>query len=129
MNTPSSRKQAAYQRGVDAEAIAAQHLRGQGLEVLALRHRNAGGEIDVLARNDDTLIVVEVKARKAHEEGLYSVTPAKQKRLIRATEALLAEGEKFAGLGDLARFNIRFDVIVIVPGKTPLHLPNAFYVE
>lgn len=124
-----SRKQKAYQLGMDAELLAAQFLETQGMEVLAMRWRNAGGEIDVIARDGDALVVVEVKARASQDDGLYSITPAKQKRLLRAAEALLQETEKFAGLAGPCALNIRFDAVVIVPGQTPLHLPNAWQAD
>lgn len=124
-----NKKQRAYQLGMDAELLAAQFLEQSGMEVLALRYRNAGGEIDLLARDGNTIVVVEVKARATRDDGLYSITPAKQKRLARAAEALLQETEKFAGLGKACDLNIRFDAVVIAPGQSPLHLPNAWQVD
>lgn len=126
----SQRKTAAYRWGLDAEAKAAEFLRAQGYRILAERWRTAGGEIDVLASpNPETLVIVEVKARKAADDALYSVTPAKQKRLVRAAEAALSQYEKFTGLAPLLNLNIRFDLIVITPDAPPLHLENAWQAE
>lgn len=130
MNNHLIRKQAAHQWGVNAETQAAEFLRSQGYRILAERWRTAGGEIDVLAADGhDTLIIVEVKARKLEADALWSVTPAKQKRLIRAAGAVLAESAKFTGLASLAQLNIRFDVIVITPDNPPMHLLNAWQAE
>jgi putative endonuclease len=124
------RKQQAYQWGVDAEAQAAEFLRGLGYRILAERWRTAGGEVDVLAADgEDTLVIVEVKARKKADDALWSVTPAKQKRLIRAAGAVMAEHAKFAGLAPLDRLSIRFDVVVITPDNPPQHLPNAWQAD
>lgn len=130
MNTPVSAKQTAHRWGLDAEAEAARFLRAQGYRILAERWRTAGGEIDVLAADGaETLIVVEVKARKYSDDGLWSITPAKQKRLIRAAGAVLAESAKFTGLAPLLHLNIRFDVIIITPEKPPMHIQNAWQAE
>lgn len=127
--SPTTRK-AAHILGLDAEARAAEYLRKQGYTVLAERLRTLGGEIDVLAlEGKDTLVIVEVKARRFIDDGLWSVTPAKRKRLQRAAEAVLMECDKFTGLDDYAALNIRFDVIVIAPNVPPTHLVNAWQVE
>lgn len=123
------RKQAAYRWGVDAETVAAGFLEKQGLAILAIRLRTQGGEVDILAMEGDTLVIVEVKARKLLEDGLFSITPAKQKRLARAAEAILMEADKIAGLENAAALNIRFDAVVISPANPPHHVPNAWYVE
>lgn len=125
-----TRKLTAHQWGIDAETQAADYLRAQGYRVMAERLRTAGGEIDVLAMDGaDTLVIVEVKARQRVEDGLYSITPAKCKRLIRAAEAILMAPEKIAGLGDTAALNIRFDAVVVTPDAPPQHLVNAWQVE
>ena len=123
------RKQAAHKLGLTAEDAAADYLQQRGYTILAKRHRTFSGEIDLVAEDDDTLVIVEVKARKKLDDGLYSITTAKQKRLIQAAQALLAEPEKIAGLDDAASRNIRFDVVIITPGHAPTHLINAFSAE
>lgn len=128
-NSKPDRKKAAHQWGLDAEAKAAHFLRGLGYTILAERYRSMAGEIDLLAFHDETLIIVEVKARQSHDDALWSVTPTKQKRLAQAANAVLMEADKFTGLGDPARLNIRFDVIVITPEMPPAHLQNAWSVD
>src|SRR5690606_2500278 len=85
MTNPSTdhRRQAAHRLGLDAESRAAAFLRGKKFRILAERLCTAGGEIDVLALDGKTtLVVVEVKARATLDDSLYSITPAKRKRLI-----------------------------------------------
>lgn len=128
------RKKTAQQWGVDAEAQAADFLRGQGYRVLAERLRTPGGEIDILAQDSqDTLVIVEVKARASFDEGLYSITPAKRRRVQRATEGLLMwleEGKlSEIGLANPSSLHIRFDVVTVVPGLPPQHLTDAWQVE
>jgi putative endonuclease len=128
--TTTLRKQTAQQWGLDAEAQATAFLRKKGYRILAERWRTAGGEIDVLATQDnETVAVIEVKARQKRDDGLWAITPAKQKRLLRAGEAVLAQYEKFTGLAPLTRLSMRFDVIIITPDQPPLHLLNAWQAE
>src|SRR6185436_15138871 len=101
----------------------------KGYKILGIRVRTMGGEIDIVACKGDTLVIVEVKARAREEESLYAVTPAKQKRLARAAEALLADPGKINGLAAGIPPNIRFDVMAAAPGRRPLHLEDAWRLE
>lgn len=121
-----TRKQKSHKLGLFAESLAAAYLRLKGYRILAQRHRTIAGEIDLLAYKKDTLVIVEVKARDKQEDGLYSVTPAKQRRLNEAALAVLAELHIFRGLENSASLNIRFDAIIIAPGRLPLHVQNAW---
>lgn len=134
---PRHKRQAAHRLGMDAESLAAEYLRRKKLKILAERLRTAGGEIDVLAlEGKTTLVVVEVKARATLDDSLYSITPAKRKRLIRAAEAVLAmvqEGQlphqELIGQADLTTLNIRFDVVAVAQDVPPMHLVDAWQVE
>jgi putative endonuclease len=136
MLLPDRRKKA-HQWGLDAEAKAAEFLRGLNYTILAERLRTPGGEIDVLAlEGKDTLVIVEVKARNNLDNGLFSITRAKQKRLARAAGAVLMQIEngqfthkKFAGLPAASALNIRFDVIIITSDGPPYHLINAWQAD
>lgn len=128
-----NKRRTAHQLGLVAEQLAADYLQTQGFALLGQRVRTLGGEIDVLALHGNTLVIVEVKARKHAEEGLWSVTPAKQKRLARAAEAVLMEYPRY--VADIRRppklqnLSVRFDVVIISPNAKPLHIENAWYVE
>ncbi len=124
-SSPEAR-QRAHALGHRAETIAAWYLRLKGYRIIALRYRNHGGEIDLLATRGKLLAVVEVKARKTLAECANSVPPAKQQKIVRALEGLSASSGKIAGLAGVAHRNIRFDVIAVVPGRLPHHIKDAW---
>jgi len=108
-----------------AEKAAACYLREQGLEVLRLNYRTPGGEIDVVARDGRTLVMIEVRSRSSSQLGapIESITPRKQKRIALATMSWL---ELLEG----RRFPLRFDVVEVFlsTGELPVlrHTANAF---
>jgi putative endonuclease len=65
------------------EELAADALRGLGYAILARRYRTRYGEIDIVAQDEDTLVFVEVKARKSDRYGsaAESVSNSKQRRI------------------------------------------------
>lgn len=79
-------------RGSSAEACAAAWLSDHGYTILERNVRNPAGEIDVVARDGDTLCFVEVKARAGIQYGLAieAVDRRKQRRLARAASLYLA---------------------------------------
>ena len=97
-------------RGVEAEAIAAAFLEHKGLKILARNYRCRLGEIDLVAREGDTTVFVEVRSRGSSAFGgaAASITAVKRQRLLKAArhyisrqralpqcrfDALLIEGE------------------------------------
>jgi|SRR6185503_4939665 len=78
--------------GARAETLAADYLARQGLVVVARNFRTRLGEIDVIVRDRDTLVFVEVRLRSRATYGgaAASITPAKRARLIKAAHAYLA---------------------------------------
>ena len=72
------------------EDVAARHLAEAGLVVLERNWRCREGEIDIVARDGDVLVVCEVKTRRdtAYGSPLEAVTPRKAARLRRARRAL-----------------------------------------
>lgn len=102
----SERSKKLGERGEDA---AAAYLERMGLTIVERNWRCEAGEIDLVALEDDTLVLVEVKTRKSTAKGSpeEAVTPAKQRRYAR----LAAEYLRHAGLNDPS---VRFDVITIL---------------
>ena len=107
------------------EELAARHLQDAGLEILDRNWRCAEGEIDIVARDGDTLVVIEVKTRSgaAFGDPAEAVIAAKAARLRRlALRWLAANG---IGWSDL-----RFDVVTVLRRREgdPLvrHLRGAF---
>ena len=78
--------------GARAEALATDYLARQGLVFVARNFRTRRGEIDVIVRDRDTLVFVEVRlrSRAAYGGAAASITPAKRARLLAAAHAYLA---------------------------------------
>lgn len=123
----TTRRQQAEQRGRRAETLAALYLRFLGWAVLARRFtsgRGSGaGEVDLIARRGDVIAFIEVKARPTLAEGLESLTPAQQARIVRGAEAWLQLNPAHAGR------TLRFDVIVVPGAGRPRHVPDAWRPE
>lgn len=95
--------------GRSGENLAILELEARGYAIIERRYRTAHGEIDIIARDGETLVFVEVRRKSSDEFGTAaeSVTPAKQRRVIRMAIAYLA----LHGLYD--RCHVRFDVVAI----------------
>ncbi|MCU0265662.1 MAG: YraN family protein [Actinomycetia bacterium] len=95
------------------EDVAAAHLARQGIVVLERNWRCAAGEIDILGRDGDVLVVCEVKTRRGDGYGtpLEAVTARKAARLRRLAARWLAERGVHPS-------EVRFDVVgVRQPGR------------
>jgi putative endonuclease len=117
---PSPERQAAFRTGISAESRAAALLVAKGFRILARRWKSPVGEIDIVARRRQLLVFVEVKARAGLDEAAESVTARQQQRIAAAAEVWLA-----ANPDDAVR-DIRFDAILVAPGKLPRHIQGAF---
>lgn len=95
-------------RGRDGEALAERHLRSLGCRILERRHRNRGGELDLVVLDGETVVFVEVKTRTGNFAGHPSeaVTLDKRRRL---TAAALVYLKRRGWLGR----RVRFDVISV----------------
>jgi putative endonuclease len=113
-------RQAAFRTGISAESRAAALLVAKGFRILARRWKSPVGEIDIVARRRTLLLFVEVKARNNLDEAAESVTPRQRQRIVAAAEAWLAT------YPDDSVKDIRFDAMLVAPGKMPRHIPGAF---
>jgi putative endonuclease len=120
LDRPRREKIAAFRLGLSAESRAAILLIAKGYRILARRWKTPFGEIDIVARRRGTLVFVEVKARARADDAAEAVTGRNQRRIIAAAELWLARNP-----ADAQR-DIRFDVVLVTPGKIPEHIPNAF---
>ena len=111
---------AAFRRGLSAESRAAMLLIAKGYRIAARRWKTPLGEIDIIARRRRALIFVEVKARVRVDDAAEAVTERTRQRIIAAAELWLAHHP------DDAEREIRFDVILVAPGRMPQHIPDAF---
>jgi putative endonuclease len=94
--------------GAEGETLACRHLQDRGFRILARNFRCRSGEIDVVARDGDVTVFVEVKDRRgrSHGEGHESVTFGKRRRVVRAARL-------YAASNGLSEAPIRFDVVSI----------------
>jgi putative endonuclease len=100
--------QARVALGKTGEDLACGELEKRGYEIIARRYRQRSGEIDIVARDGETTVFVEVKARDSREFGdaAEAVTSHKQRRIVR----LAAE---YVTRHHLANRPCRFDVVAI----------------
>lgn len=112
--------------GAAAEDVAAAYLAAHGAQILERNYRRRLGELDVIAREGDTLLIVEVRTRSSNAYGgaAASVDGRKRRRLVRAAQQLLQQRRA------LARLAVRFDVVVVSDAGTALPgvewIRNAF---
>lgn len=117
---PRRERVAAFRLGLSAESRAALLLVAKGYRIAARRWKTPFGEIDIVARRRQALVFVEVKARERAEDAAEAVTERTKRRIIAAAELWLAHRP------DDALCDIRFDVILVTPGRMPQHIANAF---
>jgi len=95
--------------GTLGESLAKAALEQQGYAIIATRYRTRVGEIDIVARDGECLVFVEVKTRRHIECGTpaEAVTPRKQRRIIAMARDFLARYQSDAT-------SCRFDVVAIL---------------
>ncbi len=120
---PRPQRFEAFQRGLSAESRAALLLMAKAYRILARRWKTPFGEIDIIARRGSVVVFVEVKARGRFDEAVEAVTERTKRRVMAAAELWLARHPQHAKAG------LRFDVIVVAPGRLPRHIINAFTAE
>lgn len=117
------RNQAARRRGKDAESQAAAYLQSKGLQLMGRNYQCPRGEIDLIMRDAEHLVFVEVRHRSgaSHGSPVETITPSKRRKLICAARHYIA-ANRISG-----NQCIRFDVIGIQPGSPVDWIPNAFW--
>jgi putative endonuclease len=100
------------QTGSLAENSAAAFLEAQGFVIVTRNFLRRVGELDLVARSGDLLIVAEVRTRASDQFGgaAASIGWSKQRRIIATTSLLLQRHP------ELGRCRVRFDVIVVKDG-------------
>lgn len=110
--------------GEKGEAIARQYLVEKGFKILKTNWRHENDEIDIIAMDDEELVIVEVKTRSTDYYGNPEEDVGKQKEsfLIRGAESYLEEYK--------LDIDSRFDIIAIIldhDKKEIYHIEDAFY--
>jgi putative endonuclease len=105
------------------ETAAEGYLAAKGYAILARNYRAWGGEIDIIAKDGDYIVFIEVKYRRqtAYGRPVAAITQKKRRAMVAAAYGYLADN----GRGDE---NCRFDIIEVF-GREQLdinHIENAF---
>lgn len=109
-----------YHAGRAAEESVARYYADAGRRVAARRWRGQGGEIDIVARDGESVIFIEVKAARTHARAAERLGRAQQLRIYDAAAEFLA-GEPHGALTP-ARFDV---ALVDAMGRVEI-LENAF---
>ncbi len=109
--------------GREGEALAANFLQQKGYEIVDRNWRYGPKEIDIVARDGDTMVFVEVKTRStlAFELPQEAVTKKKMKNLVEAADAYLIQHN--------IDLESRFDIVAVLNGNPPKvieHLEGAW---
>jgi putative endonuclease len=103
--------------GAQAELAVAGYLQDQGFEIVALNLRVGRDELDVVARRDELVVVVEVRFRSATSwtTGFGSILPEKRKRIQRAARRLWRV--RYAHDSSVARLRLDAAAVVLTEGR------------
>lgn len=107
--------------GAYGERLAVDRLVAAGMSILDRNWRCRDGEIDIVARDGDALVVCEVKTRSGVQFGspLEAVTPEKAARLRRLAAGWLAAHEVHPA-------SVRIDVVAVVrPARGPAEVEHV----
>lgn len=109
------------QIGSIGEDMAVEFLKSRGVKILERNYQNRFGEIDIIGREDNTLLFIEVKYRKNESFGypLEAVGFAKREKIRKTARFFLNENHYY-------HYNIRFDCIGII-GSQIEWIKGAFY--
>ena len=109
------------QIGSIGEDMAVEFLKSRGVKILERNYQNRFGEIDIIGREDNTLLFIEVKYRKNESFGYprEAVGFAKREKIRKMARFFLNENHYY-------HYNIRFDCIGII-GSQIEWIKGAFY--
>jgi putative endonuclease len=114
--------------GRRGEDLAHRYLKKQGFTIVARNYRLAAGdaEADIIAREGDDLVIVEVKSRASLEFGApeRAIGEMKQGALLRVARA-------YAKKADVPMERVRFDVVTVILSDPPAieHFRSAFQLK
>lgn len=112
-------------KGISGEETARKYLKKQGMKILDINFHAKPGELDIIAREKNTLIFVEVKAATNTTFGnpLDWIPLWKQRRIIRVSQAYML----IKGLHNTSE--VRYDVVSVDPDRSVCHVRDAFRPE
>src|SRR6266487_1364226 len=113
------------QYGLLGERAAKKHLKQQGLKFLTANFRSERGEVDLVFRDDDCLVFVEVKTRSSEDWTRPAAAVDARKRRLLSQTAL-----DYLRLLKKPRVKLRFDIVEVLlqagEVREVRHLPNTF---
>ncbi len=114
-NRPTQSGAATRALGRHGEDLAADWMMRKGYRIRERNVRTRLGEIDLVAEQEGTIVIIEVKTRRTSNAGLplESITPAKASRLRRLAEAYMVD----RGLAET--HDLRIDCVGILAGAGP----------
>ncbi|MDZ7722365.1 MAG: YraN family protein [candidate division KSB1 bacterium] len=110
--------------GTQGEALAAEYLERKGYDIQERNYHGAGGEIDIICRDRDVLVFIEVKSRKSKSFGdpLEWVNARKQERIGETANEYMSRQEN--------ELDCRFDIVTVDLSCMQIeHFENAFWLE
>jgi putative endonuclease len=113
-------------KGRDGEKRAREALEKQGMRIITANFHSPKGEVDIIARDGDTIAFIEVKAWSSFglEDLQYGINEKKRRRIIETAKYFLAGHREYNEMA------IRFDVVFVSPGAidgaSVRHLASAF---
>jgi putative endonuclease len=107
-------------RGHRGEWLASLALMLKGYRIVERRYRTKLGEIDLIARRGDLVLVVEVKVRSTLVQAMEAIGRMSERRIADAADLWLMRQP------DHARLSIRFDMVAVLPRRWPVHVENIF---
>jgi putative endonuclease len=110
----------AHHAGLAAEDQIAQDYAQRGFAVAHHRWRGKSGEIDLVVRDGDALVFVEVKQSRSFDRAALALGPAQMRRLYRSAEEYLGKQPR----GNLT--DVRFDVALVNGRGETRIIENAF---
>jgi len=107
-------------QGEKSEQLACRYLLKQGLQLIEKNFRSKYGEIDLIMKDNETLVIIEVRFRKSNKYGgaLESISRKKQSRIIATTQYYLSTHK--------VNSSIRFDAITMSSNTDINWIKNAF---
>lgn len=120
IETRRNRGDMAYHSGLSAEERISTDYERRGLSIAQRRWRGKGGEIDLIAKDGDGLVFVEVKQSRSFDKAVTRVSPQQMKRLYASAEEYLGQMQN----GSLT--DVRFDVALVNGQGEVRIIENAF---
>ncbi|MEO8147747.1 MAG: YraN family protein [Bacteroidia bacterium] len=110
--------------GLKGEQLALEYLTSKGFKILEKNYRYLKAEVDLIAKKDDLIILIEVKTRSTDYFGRpeEAISKSKQRLLIDAADHYIQSNN--------LKNEVRFDAISIIINKKGIsinHIEDAFY--